>query len=691
MSHKPIQNAQASQKSTSDGERRPIGRFSPPAVLASAPTAALCLLHTTLIFLGMEGISGILGPNPIARDDHPLYFHSARVTSEFLGRSATTAGYDPSFMSGYAKSVVYPTSSTLPEVAIALFGENNPIVAYKIYVLIFASILPWLIALAAAIAGAGAFGSLVSVCLFLVYLWTDFPINYAAFGMIPYLASIPVAAIAIACVSRFLRRGSIRWWIVAAIACSFTLLTHATTAMIVVPATGLVYIKELLTQRFASRSSIGGAASRFGVSRHAGFWGLAAVAVAVNAFWWYPGLLLSETKGPSDFAFFHPEPVIGRLIKIAGSEPTIEIVLWAIGLKTFLYFTIKIIFSQIKKQHVELKAVESEIDRNRGSVFVLGWGGMFAAGFFWGYLAGASRAFDFLQPGRHTFACYTGLILAAGSAIGSIDRNLLDKLGAKGRFRIALAALIPIVAFAPFYKPLAASIKFRVFGREPFLSSNINPHLHTIVNALKKIVGPGDRVLYEEGGFGIPGVIDPYAGRRYSGLIPYYIPGVELIGGPYLHASLKTNFTQFGEGKLFGEARWGRDHFERYARLYRPSAIVCFSPRAIAFCRDNADWIEITAREGGIVIGKIRGFGGYAIRGKAEVFAKPGVIRVTNRSPELDGLTVLRYHLTPTLTATPRTELVPVYLEGDPVPFIGMRGREGRVELSLDLNPIVGR
>ena len=631
----------------------------------------------------MGGISGILGPNPIARDDHPLYFHSARVTRSFLARSATTAGYDPSFMSGYAKSVVYQTSSTLPEVAVALFGGNNPIVAYKVYVFVFAAILPCLVAIAAAIAGSGAIGSLTSACLFLVYLWTDFPINYAAFGMIPYLASIPIAAIAIACVSRYLSRGSIRWWIAAAIACSFTLFTHATTAMIVVPAAGLVYIKEFLTQTFASGSPEFGEIRRFGARRHAGFWGIAAAAVAVNAFWWYPGLLLAETKGPSDFVLIHPEPVLGRLAKIAAGEPTIEIVLWAIGLKTFLFFCATYLYKNIQKH-----SNTSEIERDRRSVIVLGWGGMIAAGFFWGYLAGARRELDFLQPGRHTLACYTGLILAASAAVGLIDRILREKREGKNALRLSIVILIPVVAFAPFHKPLALSIRYRVFGREPFLSSNINPHLHFIVDSLKKIVAPGDRVLYEEGGFGIPGVVDRYAGRRYSGLIPYYLPGVELIGGPYLHASLKTNFTQFGEGKLFGEARWGRDQFERYARLYRPSAIVCFTPRTIAFCRENADWIEITAHEGGIVIGKIRGFDGYAIRGKAEVSAKPGVIRVTNRSPELDGLTVLRYHLTPTLTATPRTELVPVYLEDDPVPFIGLRGREGTVELSLDLNPI---
>ena len=43
-------------------------------------------------------------------------------------------------MSGYAKSVVFPSSSTLPELVIAVFGGEHPELAYKIYVLV--SLLP---------------------------------------------------------------------------------------------------------------------------------------------------------------------------------------------------------------------------------------------------------------------------------------------------------------------------------------------------------------------------------------------------------------------------------------------------------------------------------------------------------------------------------------------------------------------
>ena len=144
-----------------------------------------------------------------------------------------------------------------------------------------------------------------------------------------------------------------------------------------------------------------------------------------------------------------------------------------------------------------------------------------------------------------------------------------------------------------------------------------------MVDRVKRHVRPGERLLYEEGGFGLPGLADPFDGGRYSGLLPERT-GVEVLGGPYLHAALTTNFTQFGEGKLFGKADWGRDHFVRYARLYRPAAIVCWSPHARAFCRANPDLIQILDDDGVVLIGRVLGFEGDTIEGTAEVEAVPG-------------------------------------------------------------------
>jgi hypothetical protein len=195
-------------------------------------------------------------------------------------------------------------------------------------------------------------------------------------------------------------------------------------------------------------------------------------------------------------------------------------------------------------------------------------------------------------------------------------------------------------------------------------------------------VKAGDRVLYEEGGFGKPGVEDPWGDGRYSGLLPHYIPGLELLGGPYLHAALTTNFTQFGEGSLFGRKDWDRQHFDRYARLYRPTAIVCWGAWARAFCVSNPDRVEILEDDGAVLIGRVLGFEGSASRGAATVEASPGRLAVRVESDEVDGPVVLRYHIAPHLVVTSGpARIEPIVEEGDPVPMIGIRAPRGSLSV----------
>ena len=57
---------------------------------------------------------------------------------------------------------------------------------------------------------------------------------------------------------------------------------------------------------------------------------------------------------------------------------------------------------------------------------ILGWAalGFCAAGFAWGYLAGASRSLDFLQPGRHTYAFFIALAIAGGALLHELFKRL---------------------------------------------------------------------------------------------------------------------------------------------------------------------------------------------------------------------------------------------------------------------------
>jgi hypothetical protein len=158
-----------------------------------------------------------------------------------------------------------------------------------------------------------------------------------------------------------------------------------------------------------------------------------------------------------------------------------------------------------------------------------------------------------------------------------------------------------------------------------------------------------------------------------------------LLGVPYLHAALTTNFTQFGEGALFGKTEWDRDHFVRYARLYRPTAIVCWSPIARKFCYSNTELVQVLDDDGTLLIGRVKGFEGEAIVGSAKIVAEPGKLQIREMAPGLDGSVVLRYHSVPSLRARPPIPLESRFEEGDPVPFILLRPPPGTMEVDLEM------
>jgi len=644
-------------------------------LLAILLLTVLGIAHGLAIWRGMGGLEGLTNGWPLWRDDHPLYYHSALVTRAFLHQSATTAGYDPAFMAGYAKSVVFPASSTLPELVVWAFGGDRPELAYKLYVLVSAIALPWLVALAAAAWRLRARGAALAVLLFLLYIWTDFPINYAAFGMLPYLLAIPLGLLATGLFGGYLIQGGILRWLMVTNLMSLTVMVHLTAAMVVAPAAALAYLAALIASGAGSpggRDLDAGRAEeptggdrviprRFSAARHIGVWLVPLFVLASNAFWWLPGLWLASTKGASDFAFAHSsEGVFRRLLQVVTVEAEVQSILLALGLPGLV-----------------LLVRQSRI---RGTALA----GFCVTGLFWGYLAGGFQVLDFLQPGRHTYACYTALALAGGAGLDAFFLRLRE--GGEGASRLdrwAMAAAL-VIGLRMLGPPLFESLRERLWAGEPFLSSRPSSRLLWVIDRVKAHVKQGERLLYEEGGKGLSGIPDPFQRGRFSGLLPEPT-GVELIGGPYLHAALTTNFTQFGEGALFGKSDWDREHFVKYARLYRPNAILCWSPRARRFCRSNPDLITILDDDGAVLIGTVHGFEGDTIVGAAHVAAEPGRLHVRAMSPGVDGSIVLRYHSVPSLRPRPPIPLDPRFEEGDPVPFIGLRPPPGTREVDLEM------
>lgn len=565
-------------------------------------------------------------------------------------------------MAGYPKSILFPQSTTFYEVVAFLANTDRTALVYKLTVLLSVASLPWWIAAAAGMAGGRAAGVAASAALFLIYLWVDFPINYADFGMVSYLLAVPFGVLVTVWLGRYLARGGLGWWLAGALGSALVVLIHLTSALTVVPAAAAAYLAAVLDARRRGEP--------FPTSRHLGVWLVPLVVLAANAFWWWPGILLASMKGESGFVFAHPEGVAQRLGQIVGLaapvQSEIQVVLGTLGLAGFWVLA------------------------HRDRVAAAGLIALAAAGFGWGYLAGASRSLDFLQPGRQTYALYSAL--AVGSGVAIADGLARLRRGASGRLDTWAVVGLILIALRVFGPPLQASVGSRLAlgaygrGRAPFLSSEPAPRLTWILEQVRGTLEPGQRLLYEESGFDLPGIPDPYAGGRYSGLLPT-MTGVEVLGGPYLHVALLTNFTQFGEGRLFGDDAWGREHFDRYARLYRPDAILCWSPRARAFCRSNPDRVEILADDGTLLFGRVLGFPGKAVEGEAVVDAKPGQLVVQAPGGQLDSEVVLGYHHVPYLEGHPSGDLDGVTLDGDPVPFVRLRPTGGPRTLRLRLAP----
>ena len=95
------------------------------------------------------------------------------------------------------------------------------------------------------------------------------------------------------------------------------------------------------------------------------------------------------------------------------------------------------------------------------------------------------------------------------------------------------------------------------------------------------------------------------------------------------------------------------EDFVRYAKLYGPSAILCWSPHARRFCKENPDWFKVLEDDGTVLLGRIEGFEGDFLKGSGRVEAEAGVLRLHELAPGLDGSVVLRYHSVPYLRARP--------------------------------------
>ena len=133
-------------------------------------------------------------------------------------------------------------------------------------------------------------------------------------------------------------------------------------------------------------------------------------------------------------------------------------------------------------------------------VAAAGLGAFLAAGFGWGYLAGAFPALDALQPGRHTYACYSAACVAAGIGLGEVFARLRPGVGGSTAGRRWSACSWAVSASSA--RRSRSRSGRRLVAPVPFLSSRPTPRMVWVVEKVRTHVKPGERLLFEETGLG---------------------------------------------------------------------------------------------------------------------------------------------------------------------------------------------
>jgi hypothetical protein len=211
---------------------------------------------------------------------------------------------------------------------------------------------------------------------------------------------------------------------------------------------------------------------------------------------------------------------------------------------------------------------------------------------------------------------------------------------------------------------------------DPAWHSRTPPHLARLIAWLRRHTRPGERIYFEESNRGfVEGgqkLADPFGDFRISPLLPLWT-GLEVIGGPYLYAHQKTNFTQFGDGRFLGRTEVDVPTFIRFSTWYDVQWIVCWSPGAVAFCLGHPELIAVAKQPNAppqpFLIGRLKRPRKAAVIGEAEVAASPGRIDVRNALSD-GGVLVLRYHWTPNLRSQPPAAIDAFPIGEDPVGLI---------------------
>ena len=277
-----------------------------------------------------------------------------------------------------------------------------------------------------------------------------------------------------------------------------------------------------------------------------------------------------------------------------------------------------------------------------------------------------------LQPNRFSAMGYLFLVVPAAIGADIVFQSIRSTSNIAGLAKLTLVVLFPVATLVGMeFAHEASDAQSGRYGKPPPEVHGLGASNEALLQWLKANTNDGGRVLFETS------LARIHDGAHIAGLLAR-LSEREFIGGPYPYMF----FAGFWDGHIFGKPIKEIESlkFQSYLDLYNVGWVAAHSTESLCYLRALPFLRELT-QIGAVHIYLVDRPLSYFLAGKGAINT-----RVKNRVFALQGLTpgspiVLKYHYVKGLHAIDASPLTPVYLGGDPQPFIQIVPRTESVEV----------
>lgn len=556
----------------------------------------------------------LVDPRPIVTADHAVHYAQCLRSRAIFWQTFRLDCYNPYFMAGYPAGTIFDLDMKGAELFTALIPIHTA-TALKIFILIaYLSMLP------SVYRGARMLGfrldeAVFAVMLLLAYWHWGRPYagDFRYVGMFSFVFATHAVVYISGLVRRFLAGDRGRaMFILGPVALSVHVLSVVMAGVCI--ASVLVADRARVTRRRAELLFL---------------WAL--VIVFVNALWILPLVRFLPDKAPSQ-AFF----------QLHGVHQFVRLVLaptgWIAGGVLVLAACGALRLSRDGRMNVAFPSLVSTAVMLVFAVFGI-------------HLPGVNQ----LEPGRFLFSAIVFATPLAGAGAVWLMEILDARLSAPHAARVHTLVMV-VLSLAPL--PLAM-LDAKAYYRHT-LTLDLPPRVERLRSYLVANLNGSGRLLIEEGSV-----------RAYDGFfLPALLPSqtrVEQIGGPYPQVPLIHHRTTFDERSFLGLpfARWTPDDAKSRLRFLRVRWAVTATAEAEHFVAAIPGVVR-RWQDGPLCFWELPSEGD-------NVAVSAGYNRIEARIAVGSRPEVLPYHWVEGLETTGGNEIVPVFRDDDPVPFVCVR------------------